>query len=331
VNIDQGVDNHPAPDPEVAERYPHRWSPKWWPLTWRLVGWLYALGVIAGSRWHSPGGMRRAYVTVTWRDLRGHCPYVLGWPAWKWHCLLRAHHWPGEYIGLGLCAKCAPAPSAAPPWPPLPAHLPHPQRHPRREVNPMTRSGFLTAQQVADRLAVSPKTVARWSKAGRLAHLRTLGGHRRYDPQMVDRLARQLTQPRPTTRPPNSPRRGANPDPARTDAPRPPSPHSPQRCAGGRMDPASLPDHPVTPEGMPLQHGPFEHQPAETFIAPARRTAMLQAALDGVALGTWDRRILTCLCHWSDTPTFLAILGWVERARHAGPRSQAQGGGGRRC
>jgi len=59
----------------------------------------------------------------------------------------------------------------------------------------MTRSAFLTAQQVADRLAVSPKTIARWSKAGRLAHLRTLGGHRRYDPEMVDQLARQLTQP----------------------------------------------------------------------------------------------------------------------------------------
>jgi excisionase family DNA binding protein len=59
----------------------------------------------------------------------------------------------------------------------------------------MTRNGFLTAQEVADRLAVSPKTIARWSKAGRLAHLRTLGGHRRYDPQMVERLAHELTEP----------------------------------------------------------------------------------------------------------------------------------------
>jgi excisionase family DNA binding protein len=59
----------------------------------------------------------------------------------------------------------------------------------------MTRNGFLTSAEVAQRLAVSPKTVARWSKDGRLAHLRTLGGHRRYDPEMVDRLARELTQP----------------------------------------------------------------------------------------------------------------------------------------
>jgi excisionase family DNA binding protein len=62
-------------------------------------------------------------------------------------------------------------------------------------VNPLPHSPFLTAGQVADRLVVSPRTVARWSKAGRLAHLRTLGGHRRYDREMVDQLARQLTQP----------------------------------------------------------------------------------------------------------------------------------------
>ncbi len=53
----------------------------------------------------------------------------------------------------------------------------------------------LTGPEVAERLHVSPKTVSRWAKEGRLAHLRTLGGHRRYDPQMVDRLARQLTHP----------------------------------------------------------------------------------------------------------------------------------------
>jgi excisionase family DNA binding protein len=41
---------------------------------------------------------------------------------------------------------------------------------------------WLTASQAAARLQVSPKTVARWAKEGRLAHRRTLGGHRRYDP-----------------------------------------------------------------------------------------------------------------------------------------------------
>jgi DNA-binding transcriptional MerR regulator len=40
---------------------------------------------------------------------------------------------------------------------------------------------------------VSPKTVTRWAKQGRLAHRRTLGGHRRYDPQLIDQLVAALT------------------------------------------------------------------------------------------------------------------------------------------
>ena len=85
------------------------------------------------------------------------------------------------------------------------------------------------------------------------------------------------------------------------------------------MDTPSLPQH---------THGPYQHQPAETFIAPARRTAMLAQALWGVELGTWDERILAWLAHWCDTPTFLAILGLIQRARHAGSRPQQQGSGG---
>jgi excisionase family DNA binding protein len=57
----------------------------------------------------------------------------------------------------------------------------------------MTHVAYLTCSQVAERLHVSPKTVSRWAKEGKLAHRRTLGGHRRYDPRMVERLARQLT------------------------------------------------------------------------------------------------------------------------------------------
>jgi excisionase family DNA binding protein len=53
----------------------------------------------------------------------------------------------------------------------------------------------LTGAQVAERLHVSVKTVSRWAKEGKLAHLRTLGGHRRYDPDQIDRLARELTEP----------------------------------------------------------------------------------------------------------------------------------------
>jgi excisionase family DNA binding protein len=52
---------------------------------------------------------------------------------------------------------------------------------------------WLTASQAAARLQVSPKTVARWAKEGRLAHRRTLGGHRRYDPEQIDQLVAALT------------------------------------------------------------------------------------------------------------------------------------------
>ena len=52
---------------------------------------------------------------------------------------------------------------------------------------------WLTASQAAARLHVSPKTVARWASKGRLEHRRTLGGHRRYDPELIDALVAALT------------------------------------------------------------------------------------------------------------------------------------------
>jgi excisionase family DNA binding protein len=52
---------------------------------------------------------------------------------------------------------------------------------------------WLSASQAAARLHVSPKTVARWASEGRLAHRRTLGGHRRYDPELIDQLVAALT------------------------------------------------------------------------------------------------------------------------------------------
>jgi excisionase family DNA binding protein len=55
------------------------------------------------------------------------------------------------------------------------------------------RRVWLTGAEAAERLAVSPKTIARWAKRGLLAHGRTLGGHRRYDPEQVEQLRRQLT------------------------------------------------------------------------------------------------------------------------------------------
>jgi excisionase family DNA binding protein len=51
---------------------------------------------------------------------------------------------------------------------------------------------------VADILHVSPKTVSRWAKEGRLPFLKTLGGHRRYPEAEIRELANQLQVP-PTT------------------------------------------------------------------------------------------------------------------------------------
>lgn len=39
---------------------------------------------------------------------------------------------------------------------------------------------LLTPGEVARMFRVTPKTVARWATTGRLASVRTLGGHRRY-------------------------------------------------------------------------------------------------------------------------------------------------------
>ena len=56
---------------------------------------------------------------------------------------------------------------------------------------------YLHAAEVADILHVSPKTVSRWAKEGRLPFLKTLGGHRRYPEAEIRELANEL-QVRPT-------------------------------------------------------------------------------------------------------------------------------------
>jgi excisionase family DNA binding protein len=53
---------------------------------------------------------------------------------------------------------------------------------------------FLHTSQVADILHVSPKTIARWAKDGRLPYQRTLGGHRRYPEQAIRQLAASLAE-----------------------------------------------------------------------------------------------------------------------------------------
>src|SRR6266496_1227875 len=68
------------------------------------------------------------------------------------------------------------------------------------------------------RLRVNPRTVARWSRQGSLASMRTLGGHHRYRHSQteVDRLLAQPLDPGP-------PSQGGDADeqPARTAGPTP--------------------------------------------------------------------------------------------------------------
>lgn len=52
-----------------------------------------------------------------------------------------------------------------------------------------TSEHFLTPAQVASRFGVDAKTVTRWAKAGKLAHVITPGGHRRYPASEIDRTA----------------------------------------------------------------------------------------------------------------------------------------------
>jgi excisionase family DNA binding protein len=61
------------------------------------------------------------------------------------------------------------------------------EKHPTRRAPDMatvrTRpdgEALLTPSEVATLFRVDPKTVTRWAKAGKLASIRTLGGHRRY-------------------------------------------------------------------------------------------------------------------------------------------------------
>jgi excisionase family DNA binding protein len=51
---------------------------------------------------------------------------------------------------------------------------------------------YITTGEVAKILRVSPKTIARWAKEGKLPHLVTLGGHRRFPAEAIRALARRL-------------------------------------------------------------------------------------------------------------------------------------------
>jgi excisionase family DNA binding protein len=65
---------------------------------------------------------------------------------------------------------------------------------PQRKDNGDQPPSYLRTAEVAAWLHVSPKTVARWAKEGKLPFVRTLGGHRRYPEAKLRELVDQLRE-----------------------------------------------------------------------------------------------------------------------------------------
>ena len=55
-----------------------------------------------------------------------------------------------------------------------------------------TTGVYLTRAEVARLLGVSPNTVSRWAREGRLNCQMTLGGHRRFDSRVIEQLRSRM-------------------------------------------------------------------------------------------------------------------------------------------
>jgi len=68
------------------------------------------------------------------------------------------------------------------------------RRGPRRgwrEPFPADHAELLTPAEAARKLGVTPNTVTRWSRAGKIAAIQTMGGHRRFRRAEIERLVRE--------------------------------------------------------------------------------------------------------------------------------------------
>jgi excisionase family DNA binding protein len=52
------------------------------------------------------------------------------------------------------------------------------------------QNDLLTPAEVAVLFRVSPKTVTRWARAGKISAIRTLGGHRRFRREEIEAVLR---------------------------------------------------------------------------------------------------------------------------------------------
>ncbi len=63
--------------------------------------------------------------------------------------------------------------------------------------------------------------------------------------------------------------------------------------------------------------GPLESAPGG-FLPGKERSSILAGVLEGVEMGSWDRRVVGWLSGL-DTSTALTIASWIARSRAAGP------------
>ncbi len=54
---------------------------------------------------------------------------------------------------------------------------------------------YIRTAEAAKILGVSTKTISRWARSGKLPHVVTLGGHRRFPADAVRALAREMSKP----------------------------------------------------------------------------------------------------------------------------------------
>jgi len=64
--------------------------------------------------------------------------------------------------------------------------------NPPQEIAPGGARGYLRAAEAAALLHVSPKTISRWAREGKLGHVVTLGGHRRFSRSDIEALAERM-------------------------------------------------------------------------------------------------------------------------------------------
>lgn len=77
--------------------------------------------------------------------------------------------------------------------PPAPGADPAPESEPAPESDPGPASDeLLTPAEAARRLGVTPNTVTRWSRAGKISAIQTIGGHRRYRSSEIERALRRF-------------------------------------------------------------------------------------------------------------------------------------------